>query len=193
MSAIDISENFISFALEAEKNKPLGIAYHVASAVSVPFANDAFDFVTAFMSLMDIPETELVFAEVWRVLKPGGFFQFSITHPCFTTPHRRNLRNPSGQTYAVEVGNYFDPLDGTITEWLFGETPPEVKRGLEKFKTPLFTKTLARWLNLLIGAGFTIKAITEPRPSDATVQACPAIQDAQIVAYFLHVRARKSA
>src|SRR5215208_5238509 len=62
---------------------------------------------TAFMSLMEIPETERVLAEVFRVLKPGGFFQFSITHPCFDTPHRKNLHDETGYTYAMEVGDYF--------------------------------------------------------------------------------------
>jgi hypothetical protein len=33
--------------------------------------------------------------------------------------------------------------------------------------------------------------IEEPRPSDETVRACPDMQDAQVVAYFLHIRARK--
>jgi ubiquinone/menaquinone biosynthesis C-methylase UbiE len=40
------------------------------------------------MSLMDIPETEHAFAEIFRVLRPDGFLQFSISHPCFETPHR---------------------------------------------------------------------------------------------------------
>ena len=40
--------------------------------------------------------------------QPGGFFQFSITHPCFDTPHRKNLHDETGYTYAIEVGDYFD-------------------------------------------------------------------------------------
>jgi hypothetical protein len=64
------------------------------------------------MSLMDIPETERVLAEVFRVLKPEGFFQFSIAHPCFDTLHRRNLRDESGYTYAIEVGDYFVGREG---------------------------------------------------------------------------------
>jgi ubiquinone/menaquinone biosynthesis C-methylase UbiE len=44
------------------------------------------------MSLMDIPETERVLAEIFRVLRPGGFLQFSISHPCFETPHRKSAQ-----------------------------------------------------------------------------------------------------
>src|SRR5262245_53538829 len=191
MKAIDIAEIFIAHAIRKEKVKILGIDYLLASAVALPFVDEAFDFATGFMSLMDIPETGRVLAEAYRVLKPGGFLQFSITHPCFDTPHRRNLRDENGLTYAIEVGDYFRNLDGAISEWLFGSAPPEVKQGLPKFKTPRFTRTVSQWLNLLIVTGFQLDRIEEPRPSDETVRACPDMQDAQVVAYFLHIRVRK--
>jgi ubiquinone/menaquinone biosynthesis C-methylase UbiE len=191
VTAIDISEVFIRHARQAEERGPRNIEYRVASAVALPFGDSAFDFVVAFMSFMDISETERVLAEAYRVLKPGGFLQFSITHPCFDTPHRRNLRNPEGLTYAVEVGDYFRELNGDITEWLFGATPPEVRKELRRFKTPRFTRTLSQWLNLLINTGFWLERIEEPRPSDDTVRACADMQDAQVVAYCLHIRARK--
>jgi SAM-dependent methyltransferase len=174
-----------------EADEPLGIDYRVASAVDLPFAEATFDFATGFMSFMDIPETERVLAEAYRVLQPGGFLQFSISHPCFDTPHRRNLRDGNGRTYAIEVGDYFRTLDGEISRWLFGAAPPHVTRGLPKFKVPRFTRTVSQWLNLLIDTGFLLERMGEPRPSDATVLACPTLQDAQVVANFLHIRVRK--
>jgi len=191
VTAIDIAENYISNARQVEAHEPLGIDYRVASAVNLPFADATFDFATAFMSFMDIPETDQVLAEARRVLKPGGFLQFSISHPCFDTLHRRNLRDAHGLTYAIEVGDYFRNLDGEIDEWLFGAAPLHVKQGLPKFKTPRFTRTISQWLNLLINTGFQLERVAEPRPSDATVRACPDMQDAQVVAYFLHIRVRK--
>ncbi len=62
---------------------------------------------------------------------------------------------------------------------------------LPNFKTPRFTRTMSLWLNLLIDTGFQPERMAEPRPSDETVRACPDMQDAQVVAYFLHVRVRK--
>src|SRR5215472_9808894 len=46
----DIAEDFITHARQAESQDPLGITYHVASAVELPFSNAAFDFATGFMS-----------------------------------------------------------------------------------------------------------------------------------------------
>jgi ubiquinone/menaquinone biosynthesis C-methylase UbiE len=191
VKAIDISEVFIAYAKQSEAQEPLGIDYRVASAVDLPFADATFDFATGFMSFMDIPETERVLAEAYRVLKPGGFLQFSITHPCYDTPHRRNLRDESGRTYAIEVGDYFRNLEGEISEWLFRAASPHMKQGLAKFKTPRFTRTVSQWVNLLIDTGFLLERIEEPRPSDEAVAACPKLQDAQVVAYFLHLRVRK--
>ena len=159
--------------------------------MELPFADASFDFATGFMSFMDIAETDLVLAEAYRVLKPGGFLQFSITHPCYDTPHRRNLRDEDGITYAIEIGDYFHNLQGEVREWLFSAAPPEAREGLPKFRVPLFTRTLSQWLNLLIEAGFCLERVEEPRPSDEVIRECPDLQDAQVVAYFLHVRARK--
>ncbi len=191
VTGIDIAENFIGYARQAEVDEPLGIDYRVASAVDLPFEDDRFDFATGFMSFMDVPETDRAIAEAARVIRPGGFLQFSICHPCFDTPHRRNLRGASGTTYAIEVGDYFRNLQGDVDEWLFSSATAEARAGLPRFRTPRFTRTLSQWLNMLIDAGLRLERLSEPRPSGETVRACPAIQDAQVVAYFLHIRASK--
>jgi SAM-dependent methyltransferase len=191
VTGLDVSEVFIQYARQLEEQDPLGIDYLVASAVELPFADATFDFETGFMSFMDVPETGAVLAEACRVLKPGGFLQFSITHPCYDTPHRRNLRDEKGVTYAIEVGDYFRNLDGDVIEWLFSAAPPEAKEGLPRFKVPRFTRTLSQWLNLVIDSGFLLERIEEPRPSDQIISEHPDLQDTQVVAYFLHIRARK--
>jgi SAM-dependent methyltransferase len=193
MVGTDISGNFVWHAREAEAREPLGIRYEIASAVGLPFVEESFDFVTAFMSLMDTPETGRVLAELFRVLRPESFFQFSITHPCFDTPHRENLRDETRRTYAIEVGEYFRGREGEVKEWLFSAAPPEVREGLPGFRVPIFMRTLSEWLNRLVEAGFVLERFGEPYPSDETVQERPGLPDAQVVAYFLHVRARKPA
>jgi len=191
MVGVDISENFVRHATEAEEADPLGIRYRRASAADLPFEGSGFDFVVAFMSLMDMPEVEGVLAEAFRVLRPGGFLQFSIEHPCFTTPHRKTLRDESGRAYAREVGGYFQEEDGEVQEWIFSSAPPEKREGLRPFRVPRFTRTLSRWLNALIEGGFVPERFGEPYPDDEAVREYPALQSARIFAYFLHVRARK--
>ncbi|MEW6356947.1 MAG: methyltransferase domain-containing protein [Planctomycetota bacterium] len=191
MAAIDIAETFIAFAKQKEAEAPLGIDYRVASAVELPFPDASFDFATGFMSFMDIPEYDKVISEAHRVLRVGGFLQFSITHPCFFTPRFKHVSDETGTRVAYECGDYFKRMDGRIEEWIFGAAPPELKKSLPKFKVPRFTRTLSEWLNALIAAGFTIERLNEPYADDETARRCPDVADTQIVAYFLHLRCRK--
>lgn len=191
VSAIDISEVFIEHAIAEESKERLGIAYSIASAVQLPYEDGKFDFATGFMSFMDVPETDRVLAEAFRILKPGGFLQFSICHPCFDTAHRRNLRGPDGKTYAIEVGDYFRDHDGEVEEWLFCAAPAQVKAGLPNFKIPRFRRTLSEWFNLLVATGFLLEQVNEPTLSDEVVARVPFLQDTQVVSYFLHIRVRK--
>jgi SAM-dependent methyltransferase len=134
---VDISSAFVRYAVETEREHPLGIRFEVARAAKLPFEDAIFDSATAFMSLMDMPETgRILEGEVFRVLRPGHFLQFSITHPCFETPHRKDVRGEDGPTYAVEVGGYFRRLDGKVEEWIFSATPPEMREGLRPFRVP---------------------------------------------------------
>lgn len=188
---IDIAERFIAYAIAAERADPRGIEYQIASAVELPFDDSTFDAATAFMSLMDIPETERVLGEAFRVIRPGGFFQFSISHPCFDTPFRRTVRDEHGVKIGVEVGDYWGKVDGRVEQWLFSSAPADVKAGLEPFKTPRFTRTLSGWLNLALDTGFTIERFSEPYASDEAIQARPRLLRARVVADFLQVRLRR--
>jgi hypothetical protein len=77
--------------------------------------------------------------------------------------------------------------------WLFSAGPPEVREVLPPFRTPVFMRTLGSWLNRLVEAGFVLERFGEPFPGEEAVRERPGLQDAQVVAYFLHVRARKPA
>ena len=191
MTAIDIAPTFIRLAHAEETRTPLDITSREASAVELPFPDGAFAFATAFMSLHDIPETERALSEAFRVLQPGGFLQFSILHPCFNPPHRRTCRDEDDNVHAIEVGDYFVDARGHVDEWIFGAAPASVRARLPKFKVPRFHRPVGQWLNLIINAGFVLEHVEEPCPSAETVRAHPALQDALVAAYFLHIRVRK--
>jgi ubiquinone/menaquinone biosynthesis C-methylase UbiE len=191
VTALDISRTFIGHASAAERAEPLGIHYLMASAVELPFADASFDFATAFMCFMDIGETDRVIGEAYRVIRPGGFLQFSITHPCYDTPYRRKLRDERGQHYAYAIGEYFHNLDGESFEWLFSAAPPQERARWRPFQTPRFTRTLSQWLNLLADTGFVIEQLCEPYPDEAVLLERPDLADMLVIAFFLQVRCRK--
>ncbi len=191
MTGLDIAGRFLHHARRAEMAEPLGIRFVQGSGLALPFPAGAFDFITAFMSLMDMPETPRVLAEAHRVLKPGGFLQCSITHPCTATPIRHKVKNERGEDIAIELGGYFQRAEGEIEEWSFGSAPPEIRAQWPAFKVPRFTHTLADWLNMLIDVGFSIERLNEPAPDDDVIEQRPGLADARIMPYFLHIRARK--
>lgn len=191
MTAIDFSEVFLHHAQAHEFREPVGIRYVRASAVELPFSDATFDFATAFMSLMEFPETRAALSEAWRVLKPDGFLQFSITHPCFNTTDRKNFHDDNGIPVAVQLGDYFAPCTGQIATWTFGDATEEVRGDLPLFQVPDFRRTLSEWVNLLVECGFQIQAMQEPCPSDDAIARYPKLRPSRIAPLFMHFRANK--
>ncbi len=191
MTGLDIAGRFLHHARAEETRAPLGVRYVQGSGLELPFASASFDFITAFMSLMDMPETARVLAEAHRVLKPGGFLQFSITHPCTDTPIRRKVKDEQGREIAFVLGGYFLRQAGQIDEWSFSSAPAAVRAQWAPFRVPRYTHALSQWLNMLIDAGFSIERIGEPYPDDETLERCPDTSDARIMPYFLQIRVKK--
>lgn len=190
ITGIDFAPTFIKYAEEAETAEPLGIRYHVANAAALPFADASFDFATAFMSLMDMPRQDLVLKEVCRVLKPGGFLQFTILHPCFAPPHRKVLRDTDGRTRAIEVGRYFDLIDGQEEVWHFSTLPASERAKEAPFRTPRFHRTLSVWVEMILSAGFAIEAMHEPTASPELAAREPVVEDTLVAPMSLIVRCR---
>ena len=191
MRAIDVAPTFIRHAKATEAAAPLGILYQVANGQELPFTDETFDFATAFMSLMDMPDHGRALKEAARVLRPGGFFQFSIVHPCFSPPYRRVVRNARGQAQSIEVGRYFEPTNGHVNEWLFADLPAKERKRAEPFRTPMFHRTLSGWVDLICAADLIIEKFGEPTASEAQAAAEPTVADTRVAPLFLHIRARK--
>lgn len=84
----DIAIDLIKKAVTKSKNYK-NISYLRADAISLPFRTQSFDYISSYgEAISHIPEYEMVFSEVARVLKPGGYFTFSILNKwCFATFH----------------------------------------------------------------------------------------------------------
>ncbi len=193
IQAIDIARALLRQAQNAEDASPAGIVYQIADATALPFPDAAFDFVTAFMSLMDMPDPAGALKEAQRVLRPGGFLQFSILHPCFAPPHRRVVRDSEGVTQAIEVGRYFDTAAPRVETWQFQTLSPEEKKRSEPFRIPVFHRTLSEWATMLGAAGLVIEQMQEPSADAALARSEPILADTRVAPLFLHVRARKPA
>ncbi|MFX0002346.1 MAG: class I SAM-dependent methyltransferase [Candidatus Hodarchaeota archaeon] len=191
MDAIDISKTFIKYAKETEEQEPLGIKYQIANATKLPYPNDNFDFIMATMSIMDISDNEQAIAEAFRVLKSGGFFQFSISHPCFAISDTSWVRNEEGRRTGLIVRNYFKKLNGEIEEWIFGAAPKDMTEKMRKFRIPRFNRTLSEWLNFLIKTGFILEEFCEPYVDDETLERFPEEYHSRIIPFFLIIRCRK--
>jgi len=191
MTALDLCPSFLRAAREEEVREPLGIRYLLGDAQRLPLAAAAFDFACAFMSLMDMPEPGAVLAELWRVIKPGGFLQFSISHPCTDTVLRRWVTDDDGERTGLEIDGYFESPDGDVGRWCFGHATEAEREAFGDFVIPRFHLTLSEWINLLIDHGFRLERLAEPRADSEALARHPDLAWTRRVPFFLILRCRR--
>jgi len=138
---VDISRKLLDIAQTEEQAEARGIRYYHADAQALPaLPEEPFDGVYSNMALMDIPNLTATLRGVARLLRPGGWFVATITHPCFQVP--------PGQSY--------------FTEGFWRSDNPNGVRG----QVGAHHRTLATYLNTLSSAGLLVEQIAEPSMSD---------------------------
>jgi SAM-dependent methyltransferase len=192
MKGVDVARGAICHAQATESAAPLGILYQVSDGTRLPFAGSTFDFAAAFMALMDMPDHGRALKEAARVLRPGGFFQFSVLHPCIAVPHRRVLRDRLGNVLGVEVGSCSESMSGRKNEWRFPGPRAGERREREPLRTPVFHRTLSSWVDLIGAAGLVIEKMGEPIAMEEEDAFEPIVADTRTEPLFLQVRVRKS-
>jgi SAM-dependent methyltransferase len=191
MQGVDIAPTFIRHAQAQEALEPLNIRFRTADAMALPYPDASFDFVTAFMSLMDIADPALALREAARVIRRGGFVQFSILHPCFVPHCRKVVRDQTGKAIALEVGGYF-ATETRLDVWHFPTLERQERDKLPPFRIPRRHYTLSEWIGFVCGAGLRVDAMVEPAANEEQAAADPVIADTQIAPLFLQVRASRS-
>jgi ubiquinone/menaquinone biosynthesis C-methylase UbiE len=175
VTGIDLSSELIAIALRDEASDPLGITYLVDDATTLTTLTDAcFDGVVCNLALMDIPDLEVTFRSVWRILRPAGWFVFAITHPCFAAPHAEWRTSPDG-VISREIFTY-------LTEGFWRSTNPKGVRG----QVGAYHRTLTTYLNTLIQTGFALERTAEPQARGSVP-----VPGYRVIPPWLHVRCTK--
>jgi SAM-dependent methyltransferase len=73
---LDLSPRAVDFCQRRYAGKP-GLSFEVGNAEDLHFPNQVFDIIINVESSLHYPRIERFFAEVLRVLKPGGYFLYA--------------------------------------------------------------------------------------------------------------------
>jgi SAM-dependent methyltransferase len=149
---VDVSRRLLAMAAEHERAEPRGVAYLREDAQGLPAVRDAvFDGVVCHMALMDIAELIPTVEAIGRVLRPAGWFVFSILHPCYHTRPSGEITSGDGTTFRT-VSDYF-----TEGFWRSDQRPgPPGRVGAHH-------RTLSTYINALTGVGLVVERVSEPR------------------------------
>jgi SAM-dependent methyltransferase len=122
-----------------------------ATATGIPFAEDSFDVAfSAYGALPFVLDAATVLREVARVLRPGGQFVFSVSHPMrWTLPD--------------------DPTAAglTVTKSYFDRSPYVEQDEAGQATYVEHHRTLGDWVGVVHGVGFELYDLIEPEwPQD---------------------------
>jgi ubiquinone/menaquinone biosynthesis C-methylase UbiE len=178
VTGVDLAEQLLVLARRSEEREPLGIEYLQDDAQSPQTLTEAsFDGTTCILALMNIPDLGAVFHTVRRILKPGGWLVFAITHPCFETPHVGWMRTDEG-TVVRTVRGYFHERFWTSRN-----------RGGVRGRVGEYHRMLSTYLNTLIATGFALEQMREPAAIGKRAEQVPGERE---VPSLLFLRARKN-
>jgi 2-polyprenyl-3-methyl-5-hydroxy-6-metoxy-1,4-benzoquinol methylase len=151
VTGIDLSETLLEMARHSELIEPLGVEYREDDAQHLTtLYGGMFDGVTCGMALMNLQNLEACARTVRRILKPGGWFVATMTHPCFQTPGATWVEKDN-QRVVREVAGYFE--EGY---WESGN-PDSVRARVGEYH-----RTLSTYVNTFADAGMVLERLDEP-------------------------------
>lgn len=144
--AVDLSGGMLRHAQSAAQRTGVAPPLVQCDALTLPFRAEAFDIVfTAFGAVPFIDDSAAVMREVFRVLRPGGRWVFSTTHPM-----RWIFLDDPGPDGLVAVHSYFDRRP--YVEFSSAGEPVYVEHH----------RTVGDRVRELVNAGFALLDIIEP-------------------------------
>lgn len=164
VTGLDLAPNLLALAQRYEEQEPLGIVYVQGDAqLAEGLSDQQFTGCVCIMALINIADLQATFQNVRRILKPGGWLVFAITHPCFETPHAQWTSLPDSEhPIGRIVTGYFDER-----QW-FSSNPDGVRSRVGDYH-----RMLSTYLNQLASAGFVLDRVLEPGPSIKQAERVP--------------------
>jgi SAM-dependent methyltransferase len=151
--ALDLSATMLRRGGEMGRSAGLEVPLVHADAARLPFANASFDLAcSAYGAVPFVADSAAVMREVARVLRPGGRWVFSVSHPV-----RWAFPDDPGPEGLVAGNSYFDRT-------------PHVEQDERGHATYVeHHRTLGDRVRELVAAGFRVVDLVEPEwPADNT-------------------------
>ncbi|MDL2262936.1 class I SAM-dependent methyltransferase [Bacteroidales bacterium OttesenSCG-928-I21] len=159
---VDISEKMLEKARRI--NNPEGVEYVKKALEDVDFSAAKFDVVLSSLTLHYIESFDTISRNVYKWLKPNGYFVFSVEHPVFTAFGNQDwIYGDDGAKLYWPVDNYFK--EGKREAVFLGE------------KLIKYHRTLTSYINTLLKQGFKINEVIEPDPSKEMLAEFPEMKD----------------
>ncbi|PAV28228.1 SAM-dependent methyltransferase [Virgibacillus profundi] len=173
---VDISDKMLEKARGMTNDS--SISYMKLPIEDINFQDSQFDVVISSLAFHYIKSFEAICEKVYKYLKPGGSFIFSVEHPIFTSRNEQDW-------YYDEQGNRLHwPVDNYESEGVRDTT--FLTENVIKYH-----RTFSTYVNNLIFAGFTIKAVKEPMPDKEMAKNVPEMKDENRRPMFLIISAEK--
>ncbi|ARZ00694.1 class I SAM-dependent methyltransferase [Yersinia ruckeri] len=158
---LDVSEKMLAKAHEMTRDDK--ITYRRQDLEQLQLPENSHDLAYSSLALHYLVNLSDLFNVIYRSLKPGGKFIFSVEHPIFTAPNKQGWLTDSKGQKSWPVNRYQDEGD-RITNWLAD--------GVIKQH-----RTLATYINLLIETGFRLTRLEEWGPTAQQIAEQPALAE----------------
>ena len=173
VAGVDAAPSMVRLAVSHQVPAPALLA----DAAALPFGDETFDLVVAYMSLHDMDRMPEAVAEAGRVLQRGGRLSAAIPHPMSSAG---SFQDREGGAAFVIDGSY---LDQARADW--------VAKGDIQLTFHSEHRPLEAYSRALEAAGLLIEAIREVGATDQAVADHPGKRRWQRIPLFLHLRAIK--
>ncbi|HUG64236.1 MAG TPA: class I SAM-dependent methyltransferase [Gaiellaceae bacterium] len=171
MVALDASPTMVAAAKEADPE----LEVVLADAAALPFEDEQFDLVVAFMSLQDIDDFEGAIREAARVLVPGGRLCLAIVHPF----------NSAGRFEGDDADSPFVIEGSYLGRFHYSD---HIDRGGLEITFVSEHRPLHAYVNALADAGLLVERLRETDVPDSAVTRSRS-RRWQRLPLFLHIRA----